>query len=260
MTRADGLGLVFGLLTAGLVMAFGASVWTLGPPLTVLLLLLADGVARPASRVLLPVVSHGPRDGDAVALTFDDGPNTETTPAIAAALEAAGARGTFFCIGRYVEQAPEVARALFDAGHELGNHSHGHSRLLNFAGPVAMERQILRGAEAVRAVAPDLDPLYRPPVGLKSPPLAKVAKKLGLTVVNWSLHGHDTRGLRAEEITARILQRVRPGDIVCLHDGCDQGRADRSATLAALPGVLDGLRERGLRAVTVSELLRRSSP
>ncbi len=256
MTRADGLALGYAAVTGGLVAAAGASAWTFGVPTAAFVALLADGVARPASRVLLPVVSHGPRDGQSVALTFDDGPDPAHTPAVAAALEAGDARGTFFCIGRHLEAHGDVAEALHAAGHELGNHSHGHPRLLNLRGPRALTVEIERGAAAVRAITGAERPLYRPPIGLKNPPLAVVAGRLGLTVVNWSLHARDTKGASAQTIATRVLARVRPGDIVCMHDGCDRPGADRRSTADAIPAILDGLAERGLAASTVTELLQ----
>ncbi len=253
VTRADGLAVGYAVVTGTLVAASGVDAWTLGAPTAGLLALVADGVARPGSGVLLPVVCHGPRERPEVALTFDDGPSTHT-PAIAAALEAADARGTFFCIGRQLEAHLDAGRALHAAGHELANHSYDHSRLLNLCGPRAMAAEIERGAAVVRRVTGAAQPLYRPPIGLKSPPLAVAARRLELTVVTWSLHGRDTRIGRG--IADRVLRRIRPGDIVCLHDGCDRPGADRRPTVEAIGRILEGLRTRGLRAVTVTELLR----
>lgn len=253
MTRADGLALGYAAVTGAWIAASGPSALTLGIPTAAFVGLLADGVARPASRVLLPVVSHGPRDGDAVALTFDDGPHPDFTPAIAAAL--GDARATFFAIGRHLEAHREVAASLHAAGHEVANHSHGHPRLLNLRGPRALRAEIERGAAAVTAITGETSTLYRPPVGLKNPPLAAVAAALGLTVVNWSLHARDTRGATATQIADRVLTRIRPGDIVCLHDGSDRPGANRQATVDAVPRILDGLRARKLRAVTLRELL-----
>ncbi len=254
MTRADALALGYATLTGGLVAGLGPGWLSLCPTTAAFLALVADGVARPQSQWLLPVITHGPRDRPRVALTYDDGPDPRFTPAVAAALEAQDARGTFFCIGRHLEAHRGIGEALHEAGHELGNHSYAHSRWLNFAGPRAMRAEVERGAQLIIELT-GRQPLYRPPVGLKNPPLAKVQRALDLRVVNWSLHAGDTRGASAEAIAERVLSRLRPGDIVCLHDACDRPGAERAPTVEATALILEGVRARDLAAVTVSELL-----
>ncbi len=257
MTRADLIGLTWAGATGGLALAFGPSVLTIGLPATAAALLLADGVARPGSSAVVPTIASAPpRAGRRVALTFDDGPDPNWTPKIADVLDAAGARATFFCIGEHVEAHPDIARRLLGGGHELGNHSFAHARTLNFRLAPAMEREVLRGETALRAVTGgSARPLYRPPVGLRNPSLARVAARLELRVVTWSLHSRDTFATDAAALAARVLARVRPGDIVLFHDGSDRPGADRRVTLAALPAILAGLRARDLDAVTVSALL-----
>jgi peptidoglycan/xylan/chitin deacetylase (PgdA/CDA1 family) len=257
MTRADLIGLAWASTTGGLALAFGPSALTVGLPTTAAALLIADGVVRPASSLIVPTISRGPADGRRrVALSFDDGPDPTWTPRIADSLDAVGARATFFCIGAYVQAHPTIARRLVAAGHELGNHSHDHSRALNFRRGAAMEREVLRGEAALRDAAGVTGrPLYRPPVGLRNPALARVASRLGLRVVNWSLHSRDTFATDPGRLTARVLSRVQPGDIVLFHDGSDRPGADRDVTARALPAILQGLRDRDLEPVTVSALL-----
>lgn len=256
MTRSDALGFLLAAVLLAEWLIFDLSVIGVLAPVLVFLVLLLDGVFRPASRWLMPVITHGARDGNQVSLTFDDGPDPIVTPAILDALRSAGAKATFFSIGRHIEAYPELAQRIHAEGHELANHSFGHSRALNFARDGAMRAEILKGARAVQAVTGMSKlPLYRPPVGLKNPPLARVANKIGLTVVNWSLHGRDTGGADAERIAARVLAGIQPGDIVVLHDGHDLDGKTRPQTVEALQMILDGLREKQLQAVTVSRLL-----
>lgn len=258
MTRADGLKLAFALLTVGLVLAFGPGLLTIGGPGLLFALVVADGVFRPASGVFMPVVTRGPHDRGQVALTFDDGPDPAVTPKVLDALAAHGARATFFVIGRHVEAHPDLAARIVAEGHQLGNHTQGHARTLNLRSARVMQAEIERAEATLRSVpsGPVGRPPYRPPVGLKSPPLARAAQRLGLEVVMWSLHARDTRGASAEAIATRVLDRVRPGDIVLLHDGHDLGGPPRMATAEALPTILQGLAQRGLEAVTVETLLR----
>ena len=239
----------------------GISAWTILVPLGLALALLADGIARPGSGWLYPTVTHGPRHGACVALSFDDGPDPEVTPGVLDALAAHGARATFFTIGRSLSAQPLLAQRIVRDGHELGNHSWAHSRLQNFYRRRRQLTEIDRGAQAIRAVVPgDGPPLYRPPMGLQSPVMAAVARRLGLTVVAWSLHSHDTRGHDAAWIARRVLDRVKAGDIVLMHDGHDRPGSHRPACARALPLILDGLQRKGLRSVTVSELIGLHAP
>ncbi len=256
LTRTRILIATYAAVTAGAVGAFGFSALTLGIPSAGFLALFADGVARPGSRTLYPTVTRGPRDTTRVALTFDDGPDPEVTPAVLDALARHDARATFFSIGRSLEKHPELARRVVAEGHELGNHSWRHSRWQNLFGSDGHAREIERGEQAIRAVTGSrARPLYRPPIGLKSPQLARVASRRQLTLVAWSLHSRDTHDADPERVARHVLGRIHPGDIVLMHDGHDRPGRHRPACAQALPLILRGLREKGLQCVTVSELL-----
>ena len=221
-----------------------------------LVLLVTDGIARPGSSLFYPTISHGPRGGKRVALSFDDGPDPDTTPAVLDALGEYRARATFFVIGRSLEAHPEIGRRMAADGHAIGNHSWQHSRWQNFWSAARLEREIVRGEQAVAAVTGKSAPvLYRPPVGLKSGELGHAAWKRGLTLVAWSLHSRDTRLGDPESIARRVLDRVQGGDIVLMHDGHDLPGRRRPLCAPALRLILAGLHERGLECVTIPELL-----
>ena len=186
-----------------------------------------------------------------VALTFDDGPSARYTPAILRRLRAAGARATFFMVGESVLREPGIVRAAVRAGHEIGNHTFGHSRLPDLSS-AAVAWELRAGARALeRAGAPT--PRYaRPPWGDFDDRVGAIAAAQGSPLIGWdvvldkALHGGD--------VVARVgalVARVRPGSIILAHDG----RGTRESTLAA-PPLLARLRERGFQLVTVSELLR----
>lgn len=255
-TRTGALILVFVVVTAAAVGAFGVSALTLGIPSALFLALVADGIARPSSGLLYPVVTRGARDSRRVALSFDDGPDPEVTPAVMDALARYGARATFFSIGRSLDEHSQLARRMVAAGHELGNHSWRHSRWQNLFGAGEHAREIERGEQAIAALTGSrVKPLYRPPIGLKSPQLARVASRRQLTVVAWSLHSRDTRTADPRRIARHVLERIHPGDIVLMHDGHDQPGRHRPGCAKAVRMILWGLRKRGLECVTVSELL-----
>ncbi len=260
LTRLNLVALACGAVGAGAAAAFGPSALTLGVPAAIFLTLCADGIARPGSSLAYPTVTHGPRDRTRVALSFDDGPDPEVTPLVLRALAKYDTRATFFTIGGALAAHPSLADEMVAAGHELGNHSWRHSRYQNFFAVAEQEREIDRGARAIAAVTGSgKAPLYRPPLGMKSPPMARAAYRQRLTLVAWSLHSHDSRTSDPEAIARRVLARIRPGDIVLLHDGHDLPGRHRPATARALPTILQGLREKGLQGVTVSELLSEPS-
>jgi peptidoglycan-N-acetylglucosamine deacetylase len=256
LSRARALLFAHAAATAGAVSAFGASVLSISLP-AVFLALFADGVARPGSSVLYPTVRHGPRDVPRIALTFDDGPDPEVTPAVLDVLARYGARATFFCVGRLVEAHPAVARRIVAEGHELGNHSWRHSRWQPFASPRAQIAEMERAQRATAAIVENgAALLYRAPFGVKSPPFVEAAHAKRLTMVAWSVHSRDTRAVNSARIAARVLRGVRAGDIVLMHDGHHLPGQHHTACADAVRRVLEGLRERGLECVTVSELLQ----
>lgn len=253
--RGDLLALAYAGVTAGLVLIYGVSFWTLGPTTLVFFALVLDGIFRPASPWFLPVVARGPRRGKRVALTFDDGPDPEVTPKILDLLRHHKAKATFFVIGRHVELYPDLARRIVAEGHELGNHTHAHPRLFNLKLTRGMQREIERAAAIIQHVTGVRPTLFRPPVGLKNPHLAIVARRLRLRVVMWSLHSRDTLFRNPKRISRRVLSRMRPGDIVDLHDGHDLPGQHRRPTVRAVSSILAQSAWRGWSCVTVSELL-----
>ncbi|MGH8226112.1 MAG: polysaccharide deacetylase family protein [Gammaproteobacteria bacterium] len=250
------IGIVYIVAAAVAIAVFAAPLLVLAIPAVLLAALAADAIFRPGSSLLYPTVKHGPRDRKRVALSFDDGPDPEVTPRVLDALAQAGARATFFVIGQSLAAHPELANRIVADGHALGNHSWRHSRWQNFYLMRKSLREIERGEQAIAAVTGNpLPPTYRPPMGLKSPPLARAAYRRKLTLIAWSLHSRDTRTRDPERIARRVLKKIRAGDIVLMHDGHDRPGRHRCACAEAVSLILEGVREKGLTCVTVPELL-----
>lgn len=261
LCRADKVLLAGGTALVSSVALFGASTLTLGLPAAVFAAVLADGVFRASSGTFYPTVARGPKTRPQVALTFDDGPDPEITPRVLDTLGAYDARATFFMIGKHLEHAMPVAERAIAEGHEIGNHSWAHSYVQNFFSVPRLLTDIGRTEALIRSLTrSSATPLYRAPVGLKSPRLARAAHARELTVVAWSVHSRDTIDSNPKRIAKRVLASVRPGDIVLMHDGHQNAGIHRRSGADSLPLILEGLRARGLEAVTVSELLAPSSP
>lgn len=234
-----------------------------GPiPIEVAVLLVAGYVSLVVAGVLIPrlqmfgdVAWRGSDGSRHVALTFDDGPEPASTPLVLEQLAAAGVRATFFVIGEKAEKHPELVRAIFAAGHELGIHGHSHRRFYAFLSPARVKEDLLRAGAAVERATGVRPRWFRPPVGQASPRTFEGARRAGVSVVGWSLRAFDGLGRATPEAVARrIASGLRPGAILLLHDASERG--DRvPAGVLALPRILSAMRERGLTGVPVGELI-----
>lgn len=208
----------------------------------------------PSSQVYGSIATHGPRDDKVVALTFDDGPSDPWTLRIADVLDGYGVAGTFFVVGDNADAHPEIVRELVKRGHLVGNHSQRHRKRDAI---FEWRYSELERAEGSIAGAAGVCPaLFRPPNGFHTPWQLRAVSAHGMRTVGWDVQPSDWERPPGDKIVQRVLERVRPGSIVLLHDGDDTRRqTDRSSTVAALPGIIEGLRARGYRFVRVDELL-----
>ncbi|MFN8570764.1 MAG: polysaccharide deacetylase family protein [Gemmatimonadaceae bacterium] len=187
-----------------------------------------------------------------VALTFDDGPNPDATDLVLRALADARIPATFFLLGRHVERWPEVARAVVDGGHTIGNHGHTH-RKLSWAGPALVHAELSGGTAAIARATGATPTLFRAPHGFRSPFVAREAARLGQTLVGWSLGVWDSDTPGEREIARRVVAGVRPGSIALLHDGDGYDpTGNRLQTARALPEIIDRLGSNGYQFVAVS--------
>jgi peptidoglycan/xylan/chitin deacetylase (PgdA/CDA1 family) len=209
---------------------------------------LVDFALRRADR---PLYAASGRAGRALALTYDDGPSPEVTPSLLSCLDEHGARATFFVLGREAERHPELVARIAAEGHELGNHAYSHTRGEKL-GDDDVLAEIRRTGELVEAAAGSTPVLFRPPFGVDRLRATRLARRLGLRTVLWSVDSGDWRGLSAAEVADRVIARVRPGAVVLLHDGGRSAPVSLEATRVFLPE----LRARGFELATASELLR----
>ncbi|MEO6398719.1 MAG: polysaccharide deacetylase family protein [Tepidiformaceae bacterium] len=211
------------------------------------------GSTSPSAEWLGALTSHGPRDRNEVAITFDDGPDATYTLPIAAVLEQYGARGTFFEVGKAVLRNPEITRELVSRGHVVGNHSYNHgafSYLNPHYGELSRTEDLFRDRLGVCPA------LFRPPHGTHTPLMSRVVTEAGMRLVTWDVSAKDWVESDSEALARHILAKVRPGSVILLHDSIDgEPGADRSVVVRALPAILEGLKAKGLTPVTLDKLL-----
>jgi len=186
-----------------------------------------------------------------VALSFDDGPTREGVGAATAALRETGSHATFFLIGREVEERRILVRALLANGHEIGNHSFSHQRMI-FRTPDFHETEVVRTDAVLRAAGVPAPHLFRPPYGKKLVGLPNALARHDYRLIMWDVEDPSDAATPSAYAEA-ILRHVRPGSIILMHVMYRSNRIAREA----LPLVLRGLRARGYRVVSVGELLRR---
>ena len=186
-----------------------------------------------------------------VALTFDDGPNPDATPLILDTLAEKGVRATFFVLGSHAERWPELVRRMAQEGHQLGNHGYFH-RKLQFKSPFYVSRDIRLGIRAIKRAGAPAPRYFRAPHGFRSPWTTPIARAYGERTVGWSLGVWDSDRPGVDEIVRRTLEGVSPGSIVLLHDGDGYNPdGDRMQTAAALPYIIDRLKEQGYEFATL---------
>jgi peptidoglycan-N-acetylglucosamine deacetylase len=234
MSRSATGPVLAGTVLAGLA---GLAIAQAGPGLT--------GLA-PVRRVLFPRLA-GQGDPGHVALTFDDGPDPESTPLFAGLLAEHGVRATFFLLGSMVEQAPWLAAELASAGHEIGVHGFDH-RYLPARLPHVVRSDLHRATDVIERATGARPRLFRPPYGVLSGPSLLAARELGLTPVLWGAWGREwTPGATPESVFATLAGDLAGGVTVLMHDsGCTSPPGSWQAGLGAVPLLLAECAQRGL--------------
>ncbi len=250
MTRFHVILILSGLLAAGALLA-GRPVWII-LVIPLLAVVIGFGVAFPQLSLFGPFVCRGSATQKRVALTFDDGPDALSTPALLDWLREEKIAAAFFAVGERVVANSELAARIVREGHLLENHSYAHNYATNFFGVTRLREEMRRTQTAVQKATGQTPQLFRPPMGLSNPRTFRAAKLEGLRVIGWSARGLDTQCADPEVVVRRILRRVRPGGIILLHDG----NIPAARVLATVKLLLTGLRERGYEVVRVDELLK----
>lgn len=194
--------------------------------------------------------THGSRDQQRIALTFDDGPDPVRTPALLDLLGELNVKATFFLLGADVDANPELCARIAREGHEIGNHTYTH-RYLPLARSRCVATELAATDKAIERATGITPTIARPPYGGRSPRNVRVFDRLAKRLVLWDVNSFDWKGAPARDVAQRVLERVRPGSIVLMHDARDGGEV----TIDAVRMLIPELRARGYELATVSAML-----
>ena len=201
-----------------------------------------------------------PRGSKQIALTFDDGPNDPYTLNLLDVLAKHNVPATFFMIGRYVRQRPDIALEVKNRGHVIANHTSTHP-FLTFKSTSSVRRELEQCRAALTDAVGEHSNLFRPPWGARRPAVLRTVRQLGLDPVMWSVTGFDWDAPSAEYIEKKVTARVQGGDVILLHDGGHKAiGTDRSHTVEAVESLIPRYKSDSYEFVTIPEMMSRQAP
>jgi peptidoglycan/xylan/chitin deacetylase (PgdA/CDA1 family) len=193
---------------------------------------------------------------NAIALTFDDGPDPGVTPQVLDTLDRYAAQATFFCIGEKAARYPDLCREIVRRGHAVENHSQRHRHHFALMGRSGFMSELQAAQDTLTTITGQRPLFFRAPAGLRNPFLDPVLARLGLRLASWSARGFDTRIGDVERVKGQLLRGLRAGSILLLHDGNAARTLDGiPVILEVLPTVLTAASAANLRFVTLRQAL-----
>jgi peptidoglycan/xylan/chitin deacetylase (PgdA/CDA1 family) len=215
------------------------------------LLIVGLGVAFPQMSFFGKFICRGNNLKKSVALTFDDGPDANSTPQLLDLLKEEKIEVAFFCVGKKVEVNPELSARIVREGHLLQNHSYAHSHFTNFFSVARLRTELSQTQTAIQSATGVVPQFFRPPMGLSNPRTFRAARELNLKVVGWTIRSLDTIFTDPKKIVARVERRLKSGGIILLHDG----NIPAARLVPTVKLLLATLRERGYDVVRLDKML-----
>jgi peptidoglycan/xylan/chitin deacetylase (PgdA/CDA1 family) len=210
------------------------------------------GVFFPQIKLFGNFICRGSKKNRRVALSFDDGPDPNSTPQLLELLRAEKIRATFFCIGNRVEKNPELAAQIVRDGHLLENHTYSHNYLTSFFSVARLREELTQTQNIIKKISGIAPKFFRPPIGHSTPRTFRVARELNLQVIGWSARSLDTISRDPKKIVARVVSQLSPGGIILLHDG----NLPAAQIVATTKSLVDALRLMDYEIVRLDELLK----
>lgn len=210
----------------------------------------------PGIGFFLPVISRRKTVRRAVTLTFDDGPDPDVTPRLLELLRRHCVPATFFVAGARAERYPATIQKILSRNHTIGNHSYRHDPLLMLRSRATLREEVARAQDVLAAFG--IRPLiFRPPVGITNPRLPGVLRELDMYCLTFSCRAFDRGNRRIAKLAEIILRKVRPGDIILLHDVAPRGGGGIEKWIAEVERIVSGLKEKGYEILPLPDLIDR---
>ena len=251
MLNFKSVNIIASLTIAGLLAYYSfyqIPLWIIIPVLVLWLLLTMAGSAFISWNYHFKSLNANPETTqNQIAITFDDGPNPHFTPKVLTLLKQYNAKATFFCIGKHIEDHPEVFKDIIAQGHTVGNHTYSHSNMFGFLST----KNVISELEQTNAIIKQQTGfnilLYRPAFGVTNPKIKRALKMTGLRSIGWNKRSLDTTHLSEKVILKRITKDLKKGDIILLHDTSEK-------TIAVLEQLLLFLQQQKITSVTIDRL------
>ncbi|HBF42789.1 MAG TPA: polysaccharide deacetylase family protein [Desulfobacteraceae bacterium] len=253
MSMGERIGLL-SFLIAVLLLFFAVELAVI--PLVGFILLCIAAPFFPRFSFFLPIISRGTSGKKAVALTFDDGPDPLSTPVLLRLLLKHQIKATFFVTGKNTAEHPELIKEILHYGHSIGNHSYTHNNLLMFRSSKFIAREI-ESAQNVLNNFGVIPLAFRPPVGITGPRLRPALLKTGMYTVNFSCRGPDAGNRWIKGLSKKILRRIRPEDIIALHDVRPHNPLLFASWIDEIELILSGIKDKGIEVLPLGEIIGR---
>lgn len=199
------------------------------------------------------VVLRVPTKEKVVALTYDDGPHPVFTPEILDILDKYHVKATFFMVGKRMEEYPEIVKDVISRGHVIANHTYTHPHNIELDTQAQVIRELEKCEEVIEKMTGRRAHLFRPPRGLVDGTVFMIAAEEGYRVILWTVSADHHDAPTPEAMVQRVMKHIRPGGIILAHDGTI---SPRWKDVAATPGIIESLKKKGYRFVTIPELLK----
>jgi peptidoglycan/xylan/chitin deacetylase (PgdA/CDA1 family) len=250
---AEALGIILLLVAAG---AFFFNPWAAVAVAVSYIILCLMASFFPQTNIFMSVISRGKSERNWVALTFDDGPSEPITRQILDLLDKYAVKATFFVTGVNAGRHPEIIREIIGRGHTVGNHSFSHDNFLMLKRSRIIYREISRTQCILEKIGINTV-VFRPPVGIVNPKLGHILDSLGMYCITFSCRAGDAGNFFVKGISRKILKKVRPDDIILLHDTVPRKEEDKVILLQEIDKLITGIMAKGLSVVPLQTLIRR---
>jgi peptidoglycan/xylan/chitin deacetylase (PgdA/CDA1 family) len=242
-----------GAFALSAVILFIDPIWSI-LPLAIFILTCLIAPFFPGTGFFLPVISHGSSGRQAVAITFDDGPDPLTTPLLLQLLSRYDVKATFFVVGAKAKKYPHLIKEILSLGHCIGNHTFTHDVMIMLKSKKRLEQEIASTQILLKQFG-IIPHAFRPPAGIVNPRLGPILKKQKMLCVNYSCRGLDAGNRRITNLSEKILNKIRKDDIILLHDVHPPKDSHIPEWLKEIEGILIGIQKKDLGALPLSEII-----